>query len=578
MIRKNIKKNTAFVNTSFGYVNAKNIYKKLGYSDFVRASKDINFKSGILPKNIISAGHKVFNRHKGLTNIGLKVGGYLLLQGIDNLSPNNLHASNSQIPLITSTSSSGRSVSRIFNISCHIGYPDKKSASYLKLPNFKLIKKDIFNTETDLHNMQRNHLITKCGFSQKKFVFLKKTYITPAVIKALYSEAFRVLDTESQQYDISLRKAAISGDRSDLPELTEAKLFGGLNCSQLRFKISNELYFYNLGVRIHLIKITNPKISLKRMLKNVFHKTINTATASTDIENYAHRIGFKSQLTPIMENGNTSFQINTHVAVNLSSSSFFVNNCKIIKTITRNLSAGDILNANIEEMYGFINLTNLYSSLKSSFISEDSPLGFVICIEVVGDSRARVVSTRNEDIMHIGYSPTRTLLQSKFTLKYLATHSISGPDNPLIYREKVQDNENDPQEIISSFSESIAKYFCPDRHDEIMNIDYEKLLLFGMSAKKKNLSYKLVYDPGILDQTNDLREAVQGITDNFKRFNQDTNNVNADDADFVYRGSNNSTSNADSFLDDLERKVQRSQEEEEDEDEDEEITYDDQEI
>ena len=113
-----------------------------------------------------------------------------------------------------------------------------------------------------------------------------------------------------------------------------------------------------------------------------------------------------------------------------------------------------------------------------------------------------------------------------------------------------------------------------------MNIDYEKLLLFGMSAKKgKNLSYKLVYDPGILDQTNELREAVEGITDNFKRFNQDTNNVNADDADFVDRGSNNSTSNADNFINDLERKVQRSQETKtEDEDEDEEITYDDQEI
>ena len=564
-----IRKPAFVINTHFGRVNKSNLYKMLNYNDLVQASKNINFKSGGVPSNLLNISHKVFDKHAGLTKIGLKVGSHLLLQGLDNYH-NNLHPRNGQIPLISTCSSSGKSSAKSFKASFYIGYPSKTIARYLKFPNYKSVTKDIFNTETDLISEKRAHLITKSGFNQKKFIFLQKAAITPNVLNSLYSAAFDILIKEGTEHDQATRMAAISGDKSRLPELSQAKLFAALNSSQLKFKISNELHFYNVSVRVHLIEIKNPLLSLTKMLNNVFHKTLDIRKAANNIANYSHRIPFSKQLSDINQNSDTSFQINTAVGVNLNSSAFFQNNCRIVKTAIRTLEPGDIFKVTVKELFKCVDLTSLYGALKSSFIDKNHPLNLITCIEYIGDPRSRIIGVSNPDIMHLGNGLTRTLLQTKFTLKYVASHSVLDSEQPLFYRQKSLAISSDPQDITAAFSKSIAQYFCPDRQRETMNLNYEDILLFGMSSKNsKNLKYKykMSYDPGILDHTTELTQAVEELKQNFTSFSEDTQNLNLDDVNFMdlNLGKNATSDEGDTFLEDLENTAKSGLEQEEDE-------------
>ena len=566
-----VKKPAFVINTHFGRVTQKsNFYKMLNYSDLVRASRNVNFKAGAggLPSNLLKISHKVFDKHAGLTQIGLRIGSHLILQGLDNRQ-NNLHAGNGQIPLVSTSSSSGKSSAKSFKASFYIGYPNKAIGRFLRLPNYKSVTKELFNTETDLMSNNRTHLVTRSGFNQKKFIFLQKAAITPNILNSLYSEAFNILVKEGSEHDQSIQMAAISGAKSDLPELSKAKLFAVLDSSRLTFKISNELHFYNISVRVHLIEIRNPLLSLKKMLNNTFHKTLDLKKAANNIENYSHRIPFSQQLSGIEQNSGTSFQVNTAVGIGLNSSLFFQNNCRIVKSATRTLEPGDCFNVTVKELFKSIDLTSLYSSLKSAFIDKNHPLNYITCIEYVGDSRSKIVGISDPDIIHIGNGLTRNLLQTKFTVKYLASHSILDSEQPLFYRQKSLAISSDPQDITTAFSKSIAQYFCPDR-SETMNLDYEDVLLFGMNSRtktNKKYKYKMSYDSAILDHTTELSEAVEALKENFNSFNEETQNLNPEDINFMDFNLKNTTSDeGDTFLENMKNQA-KSSAEEDDEDE-----------
>ena len=422
----------------------------------------------------------------------------------------------------------------------------------------------MYNTEQDVFGSARKSLVSKSGFCQKQFVFLKKTYITPKIVEDLYKTAFDVLDSELSRYNFDLQKALLSDKRSDLPCRTSARIYGGLHKIQNNVKVSNQFPFYHLAVRIHLIQLTNPKLNLETLLKKVFHKQLTLGEAVKG-ESYSNRINLNKQLTQLDCSCNqASVQVNTHLDVRLEDSLFFKNNAKIIKTVTRALNPGDNFSLSITEYFGkSIDLTSLYESLNNNFVDLESPLNTVLCLELVGDSRACVEHVKDADIMHLGTSPTRVLVQSKLELSFVTEHSMDDEEEPLLYRQKNSTENKD--DLLDVFSKSVEDYFHSSRATERMNIDFENIILgpqVNSSKKANNKKYRLLYDPLLLDQTNSLIDAVNSLKSNFK--NEDTSNLTPDDTVFHNTTELEEQENMETSVDDIQDRILDLDEDEED--------------
>ena len=550
----------AFV-TSVGRLDKGNFFKKMRYADLLKQTRNVNFNAG-LPDSVLKTAHDLFIKNDSLATVGMKVGANLLLQGV---TSNSVFHTQEHLPMVVTTTSNGsKSTSRNYKAHFHIGYPNISLKRYLNSPDYKIVKKNLYDTEQDVFDLDRKSLVSKSGFCQKQFIFLKKTYITPKIVEDLYTTAFGMLDLELSRYNFAVQKAILSDKRADLPKLDSTRLYGGLHRIKNSIIVSNQFPFYKLAVRVHLVQLTNPKLTLQALLTKVFHQKLTISEAAKG-ESYSNRIPLKKQLTQLDCSCNqASVQVNTHLDVRLEDSLFFKYNAKIIKTVTRALNPGDNFSLSITEYFGkSIDLTSLYESLNNNFVDLESPLNTVLCLELVGDSRACVEHVKDADIMHLGTSPTRVLVQSKLELSFVTEHSMDDEEEPLLYRQKNSTENKD--DLLDVFSKSVEDYFHSSRATERMNIDFENIILgpqVNSSKKANNKKYRLLYDPLLLDQTNSLIDAVNSLKSNFK--NEDTSNLTPDDTVFHNTTELEEQENMETSVDDIQDRILDLDEDEED--------------
>ena len=455
----------------------------------------------------MTQGLHLLNRmHAGLVNNGS--------ESVTNLE-------DEQVPFLSESEarSLGNNTAQYIKINTHIGIRTKGKLKKIK-NNSAFIETDtkiLCDSQSDyISSGKRSQLNIKSGFNEKNFTFfLEDTYMS---VKNYY-ELFNVKNRFEK--DIKKNKGR--------------EYWGGALKTKNQFKLKNRIDYFSCHVKIHLLKITDLEYDIKMLLNESIH-TKNSTTF-----NSPGKIPKNFQLTyPNFSNNNKiNCQFLTTLNCSLKDSSKFLERCKIVKTWSRTLSPGSILEFNLTHHLGsgisinkIVDLVDIAKSdetkISQDFVEEtfdtiekttnqtttktlkeqlnkltsgkfaksnsnilNHPSGYIFAIETVGDRRASIVNEKND--VFSGYSPTKLNFEFKTELSYVCDQE--NEDELLVYVKKNKDRQ---------FNETsdFPEIFYPDREDKF-HVKFDEIDFAGTGQQK----WRLEYDQSI-KSAGDISESI----------------------------------------------------------------------
>lgn len=491
------------------------------------------------------------------------------------------------LPMISqsSTTNLGRE-GKIYKINSHIG--KHTSSRILKLRESPHIIKERKLTADSLRDYQstvkRKELILQCGFNEKLFSFgAEDTY-------------FSVHDFY-EFFDVKKRfEKKIKADTDGITEI-----FGCVYGTKHKLRIRNQMDLYTSHIKIHLVKITDTRLSVRDLINDFTVTSLQPVNA----QQLSGKIPIDLQYTePKIYNRSNKFQTSFvgDLSLNLNQISRFYRNAKIIKSWYRSIPAGSILefdyhhhygkgvpiNRLIEETDNFLeysqmkiaaqnsnlikefqfNVTSvedakekmhpskigaeakkLFEQLdakKSLSDNNEHPVGYVILIESIGDKKAPIQRKEDESIFE-GYAPVNLKCEFSTELIFLAeeTEDVNGAKIPLTYtRSKLNFNFDETYEDSNGINK-FEELFCPNRMEKL-HINYKDIQF--NNGLGKGGPYKLIYDQILSGSGTDLN-MLDDMKTILKNLDLDTSNLNPDDLEYNYSKEPNEASSKDDILD-----------------------------
>lgn len=298
--------------------------------------------------------------------------------------------------------------------------------------------------------------MVRSGFNEKGFTFLMEdTYFTVDDYLKLYNQDNKITDI------LANSKAKID-------------LYGCISKTKNTFKFMNKLDFYNLNIRLHLVKLTEQTKDVRQLIDDITNNksssmesdnntsVLKTTTdilselttikqikeASTMIENKLQELlkNHKPSIRygKILEDDQysdpntkdtsnritTSFQ--TSLRCRLTDSRRFKDQARIVHTWERTLTPGSIWQFDLEHHLGKgIHLNQLYDFDTKN---KNHPSGYFFIVEHVGDRKGRIVRNADKDFFN-GYAPTQLHIEFDFKVCFLYELK-NGKEEAALYRQK----------------------------------------------------------------------------------------------------------------------------------------------
>ena len=182
--------------------------------------------------------------------------------------------------------------------------------------------------------------------------------------------------------------------------LSNRNIYGNIFYEHLNLTIKFETDYYSVRFKLHLVKITNPEMSVESLVSETFHKDL--------LINSNYKVPVDRWLSVAKKIEDFRYQILTDQKCTLSLSDAFKDNAKVVKTFSHVLGPQDILNFKYYLHYGpGIFLNRLYEeSSQNQKYSELHPVGYFFILQSEGDPRASITRTSDGENFN-GSSPGR---------------------------------------------------------------------------------------------------------------------------------------------------------------------------
>lgn len=222
-----------------------------------------------------------------------------------------------------------------------------------------------------------------------------------------------------------LNTAGIAGSQRDDSRASD-RVYLATEYVKTEFAIYNQNAYFPTKVKIHLVAIENPPTTTFDAWREIFTRTFNGAVGPTQQNAYAVPVFMQHEGTVDVLTANEQ-----HVAVSnklrLTDSSYFRDNCKIVKTISKTLGPTDTWFFNHKHHTG--SGLDAFGMLSESFNSVDTPIAYYYVMEMSGvPCEAVYRSVANEYDTYLGTSPGNTQFEFKKEIRFIAAGTASRYD------------------------------------------------------------------------------------------------------------------------------------------------------
>ena len=488
---------------------------------------------------------------------GVKIGQDIHTLLTDNGHNPLINSDSSLVPMLGQNSqrSLGKNGAQYYKIHTHIG--KKTSSKINKLASSAHIikrSKCLSDSLSDyLTEEKRRQLNLQCGFNEKGYAFLlEDTYLS-------VNDYYKLFELK-KRFKKELQK--------NIDGVTD--IYGCVTKTHNRIKLRNRMDFYSMNIKIHLIKIMSNEKSVRDLVEEIVPNKVGTG------RDKCGRIpsDFMYDDPDIEDPLNTiCTDFTTHLSCDLNQSSRFKEHAKVIKTWSRSLQAGSILEFNLTTHLGKgIHLNRIYNEFedyevdarksiqtmatekisifdfnktnitdidelaekarkvvsqikmlerKTNKKKNEHPTGYVLALEYVGDRRACIARNKDHALFE-GYSPCNLSLEFQTNLTYLTEEEKS--EELLVYR-KVKGERNFDEDN----EKTLKELFCPDRLERL-HIDYPSIDIMG---NNKTAKYSLIYDQAI-SSSGDVPALLDNMKDIMKNLGLNPDNISAEDMDYNF--------------------------------------------
>lgn len=458
-----------------------------------------------------------------------------------------------QIPYLSNSDSNKLALTSLYlKINTHIGYKTRGRLKRIENngPFIERVNKVTSSSEDDYQSStKRKQLTLKSGFNQKLFTFfLEDTYFSCKD----YYELFEI----KRRFQTELKKNK-SGKK---------EIYGGALKTKHQLKFKNRMDYYTCHIQIHLIKIIDDETDVRSLIREI---TTNQESLEFSDNGKIPR-DFQLSDPDLNEKNKISSSFSTLLNCKLNDSSKFQERCRIVKSWSRSLNPGSILEFNLTHHLGKgINLNRILDMVEESndkndisyidtFLDEienqknlrsskkgitelkkkllnkfanknilEHPTGYIFVSEIVGDRRASITNKQGDYFS--GYSPIFTSYEFKTQITYL--EEDQNEEAFVFKRSKKEQNFKE-----GSIFEEI---FYPDRENKFQ-VNFHDIQFPGTINKKAN--WILENNPitkGTIDSTNNLETFVNLLD----KMGLDMKDINTDgsDVNFSKEGASEAT-------------------------------------
>jgi hypothetical protein len=234
--------------------------KDIGLGEFLKYSDHLKTK-GIDSATFSKATQGIINTET-LVNIGIRVGSGVVAKMIENGTNSLNNKDNGKVPLLTSSTKTpmGKSSATYEQTKVHIGCQTTKRLKRMRFnPNIDYDEKLISSSNRDyLGHEKRKNLMVTSGFNQKGYTFLlEDTYFTVDDYLKLYNHQDKITKI--------LQNSKAKTD-----------LYGCVYKSKNQFKFMNKLDFYDLTMKLHLVKLTDQNKDVRELINDITNNKLST--------------------------------------------------------------------------------------------------------------------------------------------------------------------------------------------------------------------------------------------------------------------------------------------------------------
>lgn len=532
------KSRTTSFASGIGKHNLRSLGEDIGFGTFLKDFSDSTRKQ-IKAEDFVKHSRTMLNTGT-LSDIGIRVASGVTLKLVENGLNSLTNGEKPKWPLISSNhkTTMGKSSAVYLKTRVHIGRPTSKRLINMKNnPNVDYDEKVLASTNKDYRSHEkRKNLSLKAGFNEKGFTFLMEdTFLTA-------NNYLKLFNTENK-----IQKLL---DNSK----TKTDLYGCIYKTKHNFKFMNKLDFYNLTIKLHLVKITDQHKSVRDLIVDTTNnkEMLNTENIGSlkdkakkvkeTIKDKEERLKTLAEFLKkerdelkygkILEDDQftdpDTYDLRNRIAINfltklkcnLTDSIRFNDEARIVHTWTRELTPGSIWDFGLTHHLGKgIHLNKLNDFNKKNV---DHPSGYVFVLEYFGDKKGRIVRNKDKDFF-TGYSPARIHVEFDTTLCYLYEFKNS-TETPIFYRRKKSEadfEEGSPLETL----------FTPDREPDF-HVKYSDIILNEHADKEA--PYTLEYDINLMESGTNLM--LKQIGKHLEDIGFDPDSATEDDTNYNLRG------------------------------------------
>lgn len=401
---------------------------------------------------------------------------------------------------------------------------------YKEGPAFEVAKKLIFDSRRDARDVdQRKNMKSKCGCQQKIFTFLDvSTFLDYKKVSALchldshelminsandkqlnlmkfISENVNINtvyneSSKETKFSLNITDGFVSDKLKSIQETKRVEHFSALLQSNQKITIFNWLSDYNTTIKIHLVKIEDDSLTVKKLLENLLPESkISGPTKAPELVfDRIRKQDLVSIESPTDEDFQFSQKLVTHINAKVLELKSFRNNAKIIRTWRKELPSGGQWDFYFREIFkkgiNLNNLVELKDKLKKRRMEEkyinDLPLSYTFIIEAHGDFRCNVVRKEDGETFSGISSPVYLSFEHELSIKHLVRSEEQ--DISMYYRETNKDDQFE--------DESIGMEIYPNRKD-LFQIDFNNININNFNGKKINQPKSVDDEKWILNPT-----------------------------------------------------------------------------
>jgi hypothetical protein len=153
----------------------------------------------------------------------------------------------------------GKNTASYHTTSVHIGSRSHERLKRMRYnPNIDYDEKILASSEKDYQSHEKiKNLMLRSGFYEKGFSFLMEdTFLTVNDYIKLYNQKEKIRDTLTNTK-------------------TKTDLYGCIYKTKNQFKIINKLDFYDVSIRLHLVKLTDQNKNVRDLINNITNNKSN---------------------------------------------------------------------------------------------------------------------------------------------------------------------------------------------------------------------------------------------------------------------------------------------------------------